>query len=219
MPRPRRAVLQGPHCVLSTSVQGAVPDMEAGRRHGTLGGWIARNRSCRDRRRRPHRDARARSQIPPSLSLGQRWVKTFRAGQLRDKFGSSIVRCLPGEGAEEGEHALKRGWPPTRVPVRKNAAILWIASLPVDVVVTASVEECCRCMAPAFGRRSVPPVQPPARGTAIVMGRERPRLRFAKPVPGPTSGVAHAPLVRVVDLAVGSRCRPGNVKRDRHRAR
>jgi len=72
--------------------------------------------------------------------------------------------------------------------------------------------------ASVLGRRSVPPVQPPARGTVTVMGRERPRLRFAKSVPGPTSGVAHAPRVCVVDLAVGSRFHPGNVERHRHRA-
>ena len=137
-----------------------------------LWGRIARNRSRRGRRRRPGRDARARSPIRPSLSLGQRCVKHSRAGQLRDKFGSSNSSLPAGRGGRGGRTCAKaRLAPLLTFPTEETPRHLDCASAAV-VAVTASIRECCRTIGSVLGRRSVPPVQPPARGTVTVMGRE-----------------------------------------------
>jgi hypothetical protein len=120
-----------------------------------------------------------------------------------------MVRCLPRVGGRGGRTWAKAWLAPLRAfRTEETPGHLDCASAPV-VAVTASIRECCRTIGSVLGRRSVPPVQPPARGTVTVMGRERPRLRLAKSVPGPTSGVAHAPMSVSAISPSASRCHPG----------
>jgi len=55
------------------------------------------------------------------------------------------------------------------------------------------------------GRRFVPPGKRPSAGVAASKGRERPRPRPANAAPGPTGGVAHAPMS--VSECAGARVR------------
>ncbi len=100
--RPGRAVLPGSRRLLSTSIQGAVPGLEAGRRAGFRRLRIPCDRRRRDRRRGPCRDPRTRPPLRSSLPPGcrrlmpncRRRVDCMRRGWTRHRSRLVATRRL-----------------------------------------------------------------------------------------------------------------------------
>ena len=118
-------------------------------------------------------------------------------GQLR------LYHCHPDDGfvadkgAEEGDAAPGRGWPP-------HAEAVTASDVAIVMIQPATLRAASRwtaCSSPDRRRqdRAAPcaACRGPSTGVSAVTGRERPRLGNANLASEASGGVAHAPLVSV----------------------
>ena len=103
-------------------------------------------------------------------------------------------------GAEEGDAAPRRGWPPVTVDVSRLRVGRYEPAPSSSRLQAPGANHLLASAAVQVGRRIVPPVERPSTGVGTVMGRERPRRRTASAAPTPAGGVAHAPRVSVGDV-------------------